>query len=218
MPKSLSNIVVVFDLDDTLYYELDYQESGYNAVIDLVSEVYECDKDRLHDLTKDGGDVLQRICDFIGVPSAKESLLWSYRLHKPDIRIQPEAIELLEFLQDKGATILILTDGRSISQRLKLLALGLSDIEVYISDEYNSEKPNLLRFKAICQKYAADQYVYIGDNANKDFIALNKLGWLTIGLKPSERSIYKENTSAIIESLSPQCWVKNLINVKDILC
>lgn len=218
MSKNLSNMVVVFDLDDTLYYELDYQESGYSAVIDLVSEVYGCNKDKLRDLTEGGGDVLQRICDFIGVSSAKESLLWSYRLHKPDIRIQPEAVELFEFLRGKGATILILTDGRSVSQRLKLLALDLSDIEVYISDEYNSEKPDLLRFEAICQKYAADQYVYIGDNADKDFIAPNKLGWLTIGLKPSERSIYKANVSVFIEGLHPQCWVKSLINVKDILC
>ena len=218
MPKSLSNIVVVFDLDDTLYYELDYQESGYNAVIDLVSEVYECDKDRLHDLTKDGGDVLQRICDFIGVPSAKESLLWTYRLHKPDIRLQPEAFELLEFLRDNGATILILTDGRSISQRLKLAALGLSNVEVYISDEYSSEKPDLLRFEAICKKHVAEQHIYIGDNADKDFVAPNKLGWLTVGLEPSEKSFYKADVDTITEDHHPKYWVKSLKSIGDILC
>lgn len=218
MLKNLSNIVVVFDLDDTLYYELDYQQSGYSAVIDLVSEVYECDKERLQDLTEGGGDVLQRICDFIGVPSVKESLLWAYRLHKPDIRLHPEAAELLEFLQDNGATTLILTDGRSISQRLKLAALGLSSVEVYISDEYSSEKPDLLRFETICKKHVADQYVYIGDNTDKDFVAPNKLGWLTVGLEPSEKSFYKADAKIITEDCCPKYWVKSLKSVGEILC
>ena len=71
----------------------------------------------------------------------KNSLLWSYRLHTPNIKLKPEIKKTLNDLIKLSSTIVILTDGRSITQRLKINSLGLNFLPKYISEEYSSEKP-----------------------------------------------------------------------------
>ena len=82
---------------------------------------------------------------------SKESLLWAYRLHDPNIKLSDDIEETLSLLKKKKAKIIILTDGRSITQRLKINALGLNHLPNYISEDFNSEKPSPLEPDAIWQ-------------------------------------------------------------------
>ena len=83
MSDSRLRCVVVFDLDDTLYLEKDYQSSGFQSLINLLIKVYKVDKHSLEQIVAKGGDVLKGFADEVGCHSVKESLLWFYRLHSP---------------------------------------------------------------------------------------------------------------------------------------
>ena len=77
--------------------------------------------------------------------------------------------------------VAILSDGRSITQRLKLKSVGLEGIPCFISEDYGSVKPDSSRYLAVEDKWPQSKYVYIGDNPEKDFKAPNEMGWLTLG-------------------------------------
>ena len=67
--------------------------------------------------------------------------------------------------------VVILTDGRSVIQRLKVNSLGLDDFPLYISEDYKSEKPNKKDFLQVEYDYPNMRYIYISDNPEKDFDA-----------------------------------------------
>ena len=130
-------------------------------------------------------------------------------------------IELVENFQQAlkkqfpGAQgIVILTDGRSITQRLKIAALGLEKYPVYISEEWNSEKPCEKRFQAIMAEHPAQQYIYIGDNPQKDFLAPN-MGWLTVGLRGDKQNIHSQKIDGLVEDYLPAVWIGGLVEIME---
>lgn len=98
-----------------------------------------------------------------------ESLLTIYRNHNPDIILKAETKLLLDHIKSKGANITLLTDGRSITQRNKIRALGLETWmdKVFISEELGSEKPSENNFMAVENHYKTLTYCYIADNLKK---------------------------------------------------
>lgn len=187
-------VMIVFDLDDTLYSEIDYRISGAKAVSRFVYEVCSINiESQINQLARlKNSDFLSEACRLSGLPlTAKECLLWVYRLHFPELTLHEKNVELLDFLKRIDIPFAILTDGRSVSQRLKLKALGLEDVRAYISEEWNSEKPDELRFCQIMQHYPNKHYVYVGDNPDKDFIAPKSLGWTTFQLKKKTNFIHQ---------------------------
>ena len=112
----LSNWVVVFDLDDTLYSEKEYVYSGINYLEKYIYKVY---NQKLNgDLIKaynEGNDFLQIACNKLNLSQeTKLSLLWIYRLHSPKIKLAKGIKRALYSLNKMKATVNILTDGRSI--------------------------------------------------------------------------------------------------------
>ncbi len=217
----LARTVVVFDLDDTLYLEADYVDSGIRHVCAQINFLYGIDcyeiiqAQRLHDVKLDW---LSLVCDLIGCkPSVKESLLWMYRLHLPSIKLTENCSESLEKIKSAALAVAILTDGRSVTQRLKLISLGLSQWSAYISEDYGSEKPSPVRFQAIQKDFPADYYVYIADNVQKDFLGCNPLGWLGIGLRKNDRNIYSQSVQGLSEQALPKCWVNSWEELTELL-
>jgi putative hydrolase of the HAD superfamily len=213
------NSVVVFDLDDTLYHEYDYQTSGIKAVAKELKHLY--NKDILDTLLewRDQGnkDIFGKVCSLLQLPyEVKHALVWMYRLHDPDISLDEEVEKTLQMLKKKVKKIMILTDGRSISQRKKLKALGLNDIEVFISEEYHSKKPNADRFHIIMNNFPADTFYYIGDNPKNDFIAPNTLGWITVGIR-QDKSIHDQSCEGTGAMASPSIWINSINELEKFL-
>jgi putative hydrolase of the HAD superfamily len=206
-----SDTVVVFDLDDTLYLEHDYRTSGILSVIDFVRELYGSHKlIDLDDLIS-SSDFIATIVNAYKLPeSVKESLLWIYRLHHPSIKLRPDVKNTINNLKNICKSLIILTDGRSITQRLKINALGLSHLPVYISEEILSEKPSPKGFVKIANEFKAYQYIYIADNPNKDFVAPNSLGWKTIGLRCDHRNIHLQRCDNLSADYLPHMWIDSL--------
>ncbi|HIF8589133.1 TPA: HAD hydrolase-like protein [Neisseria meningitidis] len=112
-------------------------------------------------------------------------------------------------------------DGRSLTQRLKLEALGLSSLfdDILISEACSSEKPDSKRFRHLQDKYAdkAGCFIYIGDNISKDFIAPNTLGWITIGLLPSGQNIHRHQPESFNTEYHPDFWVNSFQDLVPII-
>jgi len=212
---------VVFDLDDTLYEEDQYHDSGLNAVASFVLQVYGKDVSaQLAAWKRDEiSDLWGRLSSELRIaPVAKEAFLWTYRLHRPAIRLTRETSATFERVAKACAGVAILTDGRSATQRLKLAALGLDGYPVYISEEWQSEKPDHARFLEIARKFRAVRYVYVGDNPRKDFKAPNELGWLTIGVRGNRRNVHSQCVDDLPSIYHPSLWVTKFNNLCEFLC
>lgn len=218
--SSLSNFVLVFDLDDTLYDERDYLQSGRRYVFDRIRALYpqakavDLDKYITYPVSYDvWGDVLT----LLALPQKlKESLLWMYRLHSPDISLSYGVKQAIKTLKDQVKEIVLLTDGRSVSQRMKLLSLGLQDTSVFISEEYESEKPSKKRFNLIETKWPGAQFVYIGDNLTKDFVAPNALGWTSVGLSLKQENIHQYNLDDFGAEQLPKYWISTISDLEEL--
>lgn len=217
---NVSETVFVFDLDDTLYQESDYQASGFLEVLRQIERIYGKNLEReLDKLIEQGSpDVLHGLCVAAGLPdTVKQTLLWIYRLHMPDISLSEDAKVAISFIHENSAGFAILTDGRSFSQRAKLSALGLTDVPVYISEEYGDQKPSHLRFEAVMRDMPNKQYAYVADNPKKDFFAPNRLGWKTIGLIGSEKNIHAQHYENISGEYLPSVWIDCLFDLENLL-
>jgi len=193
---------VVFDLDDTLYDELDYCRSGFRAVARFLAKVspIRCSDDVFTSFSKhftDGNrtQTFNAALDELGIDYDEgliAQLIEVYRSHRPDLELPSDSRRTLDALKDTY-TLAMLTDGFLPAQRLKVQALG---IEAYFKAIIYTEelgrafwKPSPAGFVRLIDKLDAmpEQMVYVGDNETKDFIAPNQLGMLTVQLRRAAR-------------------------------
>lgn len=218
--RELSQTVIVMDLDDTLYPEEAYVRSGMQHICEQLESLFGISASQAFEVAVRlrESDWIEALRIFARLPvSAKESLLWMYRLHIPAIQMSEPCARFLERMQSDAAAVVVLTDGRTITQQLKLQALGLSHLHAYISEHYESEKPEVARFHAIERDYPASAYVYVGDNPKKDFLAGNVIGWTTIGLR-GKSNIHSQNIADVPCSALPHYWISSWDDIYTILC
>ena len=188
---------VVFDLDDTLYDEVDYCRSGFETVADFVAKPPETSSaERIFDAfweqfkadnhTKAFNIALEEL----GIDYDEKligELVKVYRNHIPKITLPADSRDVLDRLSGKY-TLALLTDGFLPAQQLKVQALGLEKyFKCIIYTEQlgrNCWKPSPAGFEKLMQTLNAkpETICCVADNEKKDFIAPNKLGFLTIQL------------------------------------
>lgn len=179
--------VVVFDLDDTLYSEKQYVLSGYKYLAKLIEKLYSKNTYQtfLKALELEEDDVFAYVIEQQGLPLfLKEHLILAYRYHVPNLRLHEGALTILQQLKRKGIPMYIITDGRGITQRLKITALEIESFfeSIFISEEVGVGKPALDSFQVIQKAYPNQSIVYVADNPKKDFLAPLQLGWDAIGV------------------------------------
>jgi putative hydrolase of the HAD superfamily len=187
-------MVLIFDLDDTLYDEITFVYSGFNAVSDYLSSAYGLDNKSVFkaccsELDNNGrGQVFNTVLKKYNLysKSSVKKCLSVYRSHFPKISLNKDAIDYLNYF--KGPKYVV-TDGNRIVQGNKAKALQLSDYvkKVFVTHAYGlkNSKPSPYCFEKIAaiEKVSYDQCVYIGDNPKKDFVTIKKLGFKTIRIK-----------------------------------
>ncbi len=193
---------VVFDLDDTLYDELDYCQSGFRAVARFLAKVapIPCSDDVFTSLWRhftEGNrtQTFNAALDELGIAYDEAliaQLIEVYRTHRPCLELPAESRRTLDALR-KTHTLAMLTDGYLPAQRLKVQALGIEDYFkaiVYTEDLGRAcWKPSPVGFERLIEQFDVTpaQMVYVGDNEAKDFIGPNRLGMLTIQLRRLRR-------------------------------
>lgn len=184
---------IIFDLDDTLMYEVDYLKSAYKELAEIIDpknkdELFE----KMFELYKNGKNVFDILVERF--PSfSKGQLLEIYRNHFPNISLNDGAKEIFDFCREKKYKIGLITDGRSVTQRNKLKALGIENIfdKIIVSEEFGSTKPDERNFKTFIEE-GIDTYFYIADNPKKDFVTPNNLGWTSVCLLNQGKNIHSQ--------------------------
>jgi len=202
-----NDTAVIFDLDDTMYNEVEYLKSAYKQIAREVKSqdwktVYAC----MFSLYRNGKDVFEWLENEFEV--SKKDLILKYRQHQPEIKALPGLNEFLSKIKEKGAKIGILSDGRTATQYRKIQALGFTDLAdlVIISEEFGSEKPNTANYSVFTKKFEVNTYYYIADNTKKDFVTPNKMGWQTLGLLDNGLNIHTGTYLNSSISQMPQRW------------
>lgn len=189
-----ANVAVVFDLDDTLYNEIDFLRSAYMAIAQhLEPKDYSLLFVEMFSRYRSGENVF----DFLTkkYDSTLNDLVNTYRNHQPTLKLKPTTRKLLTGIKEKGGKLAIITDGRSLTQRAKLKALQIENLFdlIVISEEFGTEKPEINNFRHVEKKLQVSSYYYIGDNLKKDFISPKKLGWETIALIDNGLNIHSKS-------------------------
>ncbi len=187
---------LVFDLDDTLYPEVNYVYSGFRSVSRQIAlhdpnlegqTVYELLVDEFEN-GQDRRRVFNIVLEKLNQRSDDQviaELVSLYRCHRPTIDLEPSIRDMLEKLRYHFRLGLI-TDGTLPGQKLKVEALGIQDLfdHIIYTELLGREnwKPSSLPFENMSKALAcqSNECVYIGDNPAKDFVAPNQLGWHTI--------------------------------------
>jgi putative hydrolase of the HAD superfamily len=209
-----NNKIFVFDLDDTLYSERDFEKSG----IEFVYENLNIKHISLKTILNNRKNWIEQIIDGSNNQITLQMVLDIYRNHFPTIRLYKDAKVFLEKLLSQGIEMSLITDGRSITQRNKLKALGIESFfkNIVISEEVNSEKPSEYNFRMVMYNKLAENYIYISDNPKKDFITPNKLGWTSICLLDRGQNVHKQNFTNSIE-YNPHFIIKSFDEINLII-
>lgn len=185
-------------MDDTLYLERDFAFSGYEFLDKYIQEKFQ--KKGFSSIAKnifENGDrrqVFNRTLEELEITFSEElikELVSEYRQHIPKIELLNDVNEVLDDLQGKFGLGLI-TDGFKESQRNKIKSLNLESIldHIIVTDEFGRDcwKPSQFAFLKMMDLFGGrpEEFVYIGDNESKDFIAPNQLGWMTVKIKRPE--------------------------------
>ena len=201
-----NNTHIVFDLDDTLYKEIDFVKSAYIYINSYIKFRYGID------LSKNIKKCLDGEVNFFDLINSKlqqdqrfpiEKYLELYRFHYPEIKLPDDTTVFLDKILSHNIDFSIITDGRSISQRNKIKALGLYDLvkNIIISEETGFEKPHLNNFKILNRIYSNKKLIYIADNTSKDFLAPNSLNWDTVCLINNGQNIHPQDFNLNIDYL-----------------
>lgn len=222
--------VVAFDLDDTLYPELDFLKSGYRAVttdtLPLIDKGFSPTPDHLKEAMMSKYNAGLNPFDWLAtqVKPLPEGFIngcvHTYRFHTPDISPFPGVRELFTRLTTEGIRIVIITDGRARTQRNKLSALGLlqfiAPANILISEETGADKTTIIPWQIVVRRYPnASRFVYVGDNPAKDFLIPRTLGWLTVGLRDMGYNIHPQ--LAETPKHEPQIWLQDITELSDFL-
>jgi putative hydrolase of the HAD superfamily len=186
-------MVLIFDLDNTLYDEMTFVSGGFRAVARYGKQAFNWDEKEsysfmMRHLSKHGrGEVFNewlRLHDRYSLSSVARCVN-VYRRHQPEISLFPAARRVLDFYRGQYPLYLV-TDGNKKVQEKKIEALNIESVfnRVFITHRYGicHAKPSLYCFERIrlTEQCSWSQIVYVGDNPAKDFVSLNAMGALTV--------------------------------------
>lgn len=180
-------MLIVLDLDDTLYLERDYVRSGFVSVDQWIQDRFQLKGffEKAWQLFIDGsrGKIFNQTLSDLGLTEngVVETLVSVYRSHKPNLELEQDAAVFLS-AQPK-IFLAIITDGFSISQWAKVGVLGLKESvgQIVVTGDWGKDfwKPHPRAFETVSMGRNPKECVYIGDNPKKDFKAPEQLGWAT---------------------------------------
>jgi putative hydrolase of the HAD superfamily len=185
-------MVLVFDMDDTLYEEATYVRSGFMAVANHLAPLLGCPPERLHmemmsilnDLGR--GKVFDALLQRHGKLSRRNvnACVTLYRRHQPDIRIHRAGRDCLH--RFGHLPLYVVTDGNKTAQASKVRALGLESLvrRVFITHRsglrHSKPSPHCFQIIQRLEASPASRIWYVGDNPAKDFVGIRPLGFRTL--------------------------------------
>lgn len=197
---------VLFDLDNTLYPEIDFVISGFKVISEYIADQYDLDQSSLLQrmltiLDRDGrGKIFDALLQELNLQNEinVELLVYLYRSHIPAIHLDEDVLLTFEYFKNKGIALGVITDGEVLVQRNKIFALGLESMfDVIIYTDLlgrNYWKPSTVPFDIALDilQVSYNDATYVGDDISKDFRGPNYLGMTTIQITRNEKIGFPE--------------------------
>ncbi len=177
-------MVVVFDLDDTLYNEIDFVKSGFKEVASYLHNNSYYDF-MINTFYKEGsGKIFDKLISKYSLKISVQKLIEIYRFHTPAIKIDSVTKDILSFT--KNFPTALITDGHYIVQKNKFNVLDIGQYFQFVlfTDFFHTNKKEEKPFLMVMDYFDKEKdFVYIGDNPQKDFLTCKSLGWKTVRYK-----------------------------------
>ncbi|MFS4457210.1 HAD family hydrolase [Maribacter sp. 2304DJ31-5] len=213
--KVSNNSIIAFDLDDTLYKEVDFLKSAYLEIAqELDANKWNLLYIEMFSMYRSGNNVFEFLTKKYEINL--DDLLLKYRNHFPNIEVSDGVLNLLKNIKKNKGKIAIITDGRSQTQRNKIDALGLIEYidTILISEEIGYQKPALKVFDKLEGLYPNHEFTYIADNLKKDFISPNLLNWDSIHLLDNGLNIHVNQMNFMKKENLPKKYVASLNQIE----
>jgi len=151
--------IKVFDLDDTLYRQFSYVESGFHAVSLYLSPELKLSAKKIYEdlmmlyQTNDRSKIFDVLLIDYEIYSRKSvnKLIQVYRCHEPMIKLDKKIKNFLEKM--KNERLYLVTDGHKLVQQKKIQSLDISKYfsKIFITNQYGlaRRKPSLYCFDKI---------------------------------------------------------------------
>jgi len=193
-------MILIFDLDDTLYDERTFAISGFRAVARFLKQRHnlpekECFEE-MRKIESERSHIFDRVLQGYGIYSRVllRNCVKVYRSHRPSISLFPDAARCLKRFQQ--FPLYVVTDGHKQVQLNKLKMLGLWEDNIVRrslrTNAYGQKyaKPNSFCFDLIArrEKEPPENIIYVADNPSKDFL-IKRNGYKTVRLM---RGHYKD--------------------------
>jgi putative hydrolase of the HAD superfamily len=221
---------VVFDLDDTLYFEREYVLSGFRFIAEAVGGDCGGPEPVLDLLTSDfksgvRGNAFNRLLDklpSLGTRWNVPDLVELYRGHRPVIELSSSTRDLLTALSANNIQLALITDGSPAGQFRKIDALEARRLfePIVVTDFWGLEfrKPHPRAFEAVMKSWGITpgRLVYVGDNPEKDFLSPRAIGWKTARLRMNEQ--LRHELEPFSQEYAPDCEFRNFNDLNGWLC
>ncbi|MED4400908.1 HAD family hydrolase [Metabacillus fastidiosus] len=183
---------IVFDMDDTLYDEKDYVQSGLTVLDNWVKFKFKVNGFYETAMTLfEAGEresLFNKTFELLKIRADKKTMnemLNRYRAHIPQIKLFDDVNWVLSNLT-KEIKVGLLSDGHIEQQANKVRALRIRGRfhSIILSDRFGRQnwKPSSVPYEHMCMALEVSHYdcLYIGSNVSKDFITAKRLGWKTV--------------------------------------
>lgn len=175
--------LILLDLDDTMFDELQYVKSGFVSVAKYISRNSNFTQDiilsqMMYQFYKYGRNgIFNRVTSYFKLGSMSiPDIVNIYRNHDPEIELLAGVTEACADIESI-VPIVIITDGLSSVQRKKVAALGI-DIPVLYCMDFNSPKPAVNAYSHALKMLSIrpEDALVIGDDPYCDIVAAHNLG------------------------------------------
>ncbi|WP_342042722.1 HAD family hydrolase [Bacillus sp. OTU2372] len=220
---------IFFDLDDTLYDQLQPFQEAYTRVFSTFTDISILElfkksreySDKVFALTESGEMSLEKMHQYRMINAFKDfgytitteeadDFQKEYKDQQYKVTLIPEMKNILQYLSNKGIPVYVTTNGPSAHQRLKLESLNLSQWfpknNIYISSEVGYAKPHKDFFDYVNGKTntsGSDSYM-IGDSFENDIIGAHNAGWSSIWINNKKKARTIEHIHPTYETNSYQ--------------
>ncbi len=229
---------VIFDLDDTLYNQLQPFERAVGQFMDLeegeLEALYLAFRYRADEVFEDSVKGVLSMRDMHtyrmkaafadrGVRISNEeayAIQEAYAYQQGHLDLTAGSQEVFSFCQEKGLALGLITNGPHLHQLKKIQALGLHDWIpeelTIISGQVGMTKPaeGIFRLMEKRLKLAPEDICYVGDSFENDVVGAKAAGWKAVwynhrGRKVDNSFVSPDDTVKDFQAL--QDWLKDQI-------
>jgi putative hydrolase of the HAD superfamily len=214
-------MILVFDFDDTLVPELDFNLSGLRAVGAHVEVEYKLEGFTEQLIRKFKAGRNPRLFNECLLELGREDLMeyiadWVnlYRTHPCELHPYADAAKFLSEVHSQHRLALI-TDGPALMQLNKINSFGMKKLfsKIVVTDELGRQfwKPSERPYQEVQNAFQDERsFVYFGDNPQKDFLAPNRLGWRTVHINRAGGD-FSHLSSEYLAHLTARCFDLSLL-------